>query len=89
MASTSDLTAFRRAYTPLVKRCDELEKKLKGIERSLEKVSADEVALHEQMAKSDQGDYEGLAKLAELQAELNLKRDGLELDWLETTEKLG
>ncbi|MFM1796017.1 MAG: hypothetical protein RLZZ340_694, partial [Actinomycetota bacterium] len=67
----------------------ELEKKLKGIERSLEKVSADEVALHEQMAKSDQGDYEGLAKLAELQAELNLKRDGLELDWLETTEKLG
>jgi hypothetical protein len=67
----------------------ELEKKLKGIERSLEKVSADEVALHEQMAMSDQGDYEGLAKLAELQAELNLKRDGLELDWLETTEKLG
>nr|MBP6043852.1 ABC-F family ATP-binding cassette domain-containing protein [Rhodoluna sp.] len=67
----------------------ELEKKLKGIERSLEKVSADEVALHEQMAKSDQGDYEGLAKLAALQNELNLKRDGLELDWLETTEKLG
>jgi hypothetical protein len=62
---------------------------LKAIERSLEKVSADEVALHEQMAKSDQGDYEGLAKLAALQNELNLKRDGLELDWLETTEKLG
>jgi hypothetical protein len=67
----------------------ELEKKLKGIERSLEKVASDEVELHAKMAKHDQGDYEGLAKLAELQAELNLKRDGLELDWLETTEKLG
>ena len=67
----------------------ELEKRLKAIERSLEKVAADEVTLHEQMAKSDQGDYEGLAKLAALQGELNAKRDELELEWLETTEKLG
>lgn len=66
----------------------ELEKRLKSVERSLEKVAADEVALHEQMAIHDQSDYEGLARLAALQDELNVKRDELELEWLETTEKL-
>jgi ABC-type multidrug transport system ATPase subunit len=66
----------------------DLEKRLKGIERSLEKVSADEVDLHAKMASHDQGDYEGLGKLAALQAELNAKRDELEFEWLETTEKL-
>jgi ATPase subunit of ABC transporter with duplicated ATPase domains len=67
----------------------DLEKRLKGIERSLEKVASDEVALHEQMAKSDQGAYDALSKMAALQGELNAKRDELELEWLETTEKLG
>jgi hypothetical protein len=66
----------------------DLEKRLKGIERSLEKVSADEVDLHAKMASHDQGDYEGLGKLAALQSDLNAKRDELELEWLETTEKL-
>ncbi len=67
----------------------ELEKRLKSIERSLEKMSADEVDLHAKMATHDQGDYEGLARLAALQSEMNSKRDELELEWLETTEKLG
>jgi tetrahydromethanopterin S-methyltransferase subunit G len=67
----------------------ELEKRLKAIERSIEKVAADEVELHGKMATHDQGDYAGLAKLASEQSELNSKRDELELEWLEITDKLG
>jgi ABC-type multidrug transport system ATPase subunit len=67
----------------------ELEKKLKGIERSLEKLAADEVDLHAKMASHDQNDYDGLGALAKIQAELNVKREQFELEWLETTDKLG
>jgi ATPase subunit of ABC transporter with duplicated ATPase domains len=67
----------------------ELEKKLKGVERSIEKIASDETDLHAKMAIHDQGDYDGLGKLAQQQAEMNLKREAFELEWLELTEKLG
>lgn len=64
------------------------EKNLSRIERALEKLSGDEAALHEQMAVHDQSDYAGLAEMAAKQAAFNAKRDGLELEWLETSELL-
>ena len=67
----------------------ELEKKLKGVERSLEKLAADETELHAKMAIHDQADYDGLGKLAQAQTEMNLKREAFELEWLDLTEKLG
>jgi hypothetical protein len=62
---------------------------LKGVERSLEKLAADETELHAKMATHDQGDYDGLGKLAQAQTEMNLKREAFELEWLELTQKLG
>ena len=67
----------------------ELEKKLKGVERSLEKIATDETELHAKMAIHDQTDYDGLGALANIQADLNAKREAFELEWLELTEKLG
>lgn len=64
------------------------EKNLARIERALEKLANDEVALHAKMAEHDQNDYEGLATLAAQQAAYNSKREGLELEWLEASELL-
>ena len=64
------------------------EKNLARVERALEKTAKDETELHGKMAGHDQNDYEGLAKLAEQQQLLNAKRENLELEWLETTERL-
>jgi len=64
------------------------EKNLSRIERALEKLATEETDLHTQMATHDQSDYEGLGKLAAKQQELNEKRENLELEWLETTERL-
>ncbi|MEY4320831.1 MAG: hypothetical protein RLZZ471_772, partial [Actinomycetota bacterium] len=64
------------------------EKNLSRIERALEKLATEETDLHSQMAAHDQSDYEGLGKLAAKQQELNEKRENLELEWLETTERL-
>ena len=66
----------------------ELEKNLSRVERALEKLAAEETELHATMAAHDQTDYEGLAKLAAKQQEIHQKRENLELEWLETTEKL-
>ena len=52
-------------------------------------VSVDETELHAKMATHDQGDFDGLGKLAQAQTEMNLKREAFELEWLELTEKLG
>ncbi|MDE2409509.1 MAG: ABC transporter ATP-binding protein, partial [Actinomycetales bacterium] len=65
------------------------EKSLARVERALEKLAADETALHTEMAAHDQSDYAGLTALAAKQAELNNKREELELEWLETSEALG
>ena len=65
------------------------EKNLARVERALEKLASDEATLHEQMAAHDQTDYAGLTALAAKQAELNGKREQLELEWLETSEALG
>jgi hypothetical protein len=62
---------------------------LKGVERSLEKISADETELCAKMAIHDQTDYDGLGKLAQAQAEMNAKREQFVLEWLDLTEKLG
>jgi energy-coupling factor transporter ATP-binding protein EcfA2 len=64
------------------------EKNLARIERALEKTNAEEAALHVKMATFDQSDFEGLAKLVAQQEAFNQKREGLELEWLETTELL-
>ena len=66
----------------------ELEKNLSRVERALEKLAGEETDLHATMAAHDQTDYEGLAKLAAKQQEIHTKRENLELEWLETTEKL-
>ena len=65
------------------------EKNLARVERALEKLASDEATLHEQMAAHDQTDYAGLTALAAKQAELNSRREELELEWLETSEALG
>jgi ATP-binding cassette subfamily F protein uup len=65
------------------------EKNLARIERALEKISADEADLHVKMAAHDQSDFDGLAKLVAAQQAFNDKREGLELEWLETSELLG
>jgi ATP-binding cassette subfamily F protein uup len=64
------------------------EKNLARIERALEKLAQDEERLHERMVVHDQSDYAGLAALVEEQNEFNAKRDGLESEWLETSEQL-
>ena len=65
------------------------EKNLGRIERALEKLAGDEASLHQQMAAHNQSDYEGLAKFAAKQNELNAKREELELEWLEISDQLG
>ena len=65
------------------------EKNLSRIERALEKLASEEAKLHGQMAEHDQGDFEGLTKLMNLQQELNQKREELEVEWLETSESIG
>jgi ATPase subunit of ABC transporter with duplicated ATPase domains len=65
------------------------EKNLSRIERALEKLASEEAKLHGQMAEHDQGDFEGLTKLMNLQQELNQKREELEAEWLETSESIG
>ena len=67
----------------------EAEKNLARIERALEKLSAEEAALHAEMAVHDQSDYDGLANLVNRQRDLNEKRDSLEIEWLETSELVG
>jgi len=64
------------------------EKNLARIERALEKVAKDETDLHALMAKHDQSDFAGLSELMSKQAELNAKRENLEVEWLETSELL-
>jgi ABC-type multidrug transport system ATPase subunit len=65
------------------------EKNLARIERALEKLSAEEAALHAEMAIHDQSDYDGLANLVNRQRDLNEKRESLEIEWLETSELVG
>lgn len=65
------------------------EKNLARIERALEKLAAEEAALHQQLTIHDPTDYAGLSELAQKQADFNEKRDALELEWLEASELLG
>ena len=66
----------------------EAEKNLARIERALEKLATEETQLHAQMAAHDQSDYAGLAAMSSKQAELNQKREELELEWLEISDLL-
>jgi ATPase subunit of ABC transporter with duplicated ATPase domains len=65
------------------------QKNLARIERALEKLAAEESALHAKLAIFDQSDFEGLAILVNQQQEMNKKRESLEVEWLETSEMLG
>ena len=67
----------------------EAEKNLARIERALEKLASDEIALHEKMASHDQSDYAGLAEFANQQQQMIAKREALELEWLEISDQLG
>lgn len=87
-ASTTNIAAAKPASKLTGAQLRDAEKNLARVERALEKLATDETVLHEQMAAHDQSDYQGLAKMAEKQAELNAKRDQLELEWLETSEHL-
>ncbi|MEY4349355.1 MAG: hypothetical protein RL719_652 [Actinomycetota bacterium] len=64
------------------------EKNLARVERALEKLASEETDLHAAMAVHDQSDFEGLAQLVANQNALNAKREGLEVEWLETSELL-
>jgi ATPase subunit of ABC transporter with duplicated ATPase domains len=64
------------------------QKNLARVERALEKIAAEETDLHAQMAVHDQGDFDGLGVLIAKQSALNAKREGLEVEWLETSELL-
>jgi ATPase subunit of ABC transporter with duplicated ATPase domains len=89
-ASTRPSTGGGSATAPKLSGADlrNAEKNLARIERALEKLAGEEADLHSQMAAHDQSDYAGLAVLAGKQQELNDKRDGLELEWLEVSELL-
>lgn len=65
------------------------EKNLARIERALEKLASEETQLHAQMAAHDQSDYAGLASMSSKQAELNQRREELEIEWLEISDLLG
>jgi ATPase subunit of ABC transporter with duplicated ATPase domains len=90
VAETSAAAASVPATGPKLSGADlrNAEKNLARIERALEKLAGEEADLHSQMAAHDQSDYAGLAVLAGKQQELNDKRDGLELEWLEVSELL-
>ena len=89
-ATTPLSRAGGSAATPKLSGADlrNAEKNLARIERALEKLAGEEADLHSRMAAHDQSDYAGLAVLAGKQQELNDKRDGLELEWLEVSELL-
>ena len=89
-ATTPLSRAGGSAATPKLSGADlrNAEKNLARIERALEKLAGEEADLHSQMAAHDQSDYAGLSVLAGKQQELNDKRDGLELEWLEVSELL-
>ena len=90
VAETSAAAASVPATGPKLSGADlrNAEKNLTRIERALEKLAGEEADLHSQMAAHDQSDYAGLSVLAGKQQELNDKRDGLELEWLEVSELL-
>jgi ATPase subunit of ABC transporter with duplicated ATPase domains len=64
------------------------QKNLARVERALEKIATEETDLHAQMAIHDPGDFDGLGALIAKQSALNAKREGLEVEWLETSELL-
>jgi ATPase subunit of ABC transporter with duplicated ATPase domains len=68
----------------------EARKDLNRIERQLGKLSQQEEKIHKDMAaKSESGDFDGLAELnSKLQAVLD-EKEGLEMEWLEAAEVLG
>ena len=89
--SSSVAQATGNAQTPKLSGAElrNAEKNLARIERALEKLAAEEAALHQQLTIHDPTDYSGLSELAQKQADFNEKRDALELEWLEASELLG
>jgi len=64
------------------------EKELSAIDRRLEKLSGEIAAVHERMARHDQGDYVGLGALGDELRSLEASVAELETRWLELSETL-
>ena len=65
-----------------------LEKELARLERQLEKLSNEKLEVENQLATSDQADYELLAALTQKHSEITKKQDEAETLWLDCSEKL-
>jgi ATPase subunit of ABC transporter with duplicated ATPase domains len=64
------------------------EKNLARIDRSLAKLAEELVEVDQQLAAHDVTDYQGLAVLAAKRDEIEGRRGDLELEWLETSERM-
>ncbi len=64
------------------------KKEIASIDRRIEKMTLKVDGLHTQMAEHDSGDYAGLSTLAQQVKKLESDITGLELRWLELSEKL-
>ena len=65
-----------------------LEKELQRLERTMEKLAARKLELENQLAQSDQSDYQLLATLSAELTEIGQKQDEAETLWLDCSEKL-
>jgi ABC transport system ATP-binding/permease protein len=65
-----------------------LEKELSALDRRLAKLTDLIRAHHDALAVHDQADYEGVAAIADRLRAAERERDDLELEWLETAERL-
>ena len=63
-------------------------KELASVERKLEKLAAEISTLHEQMARHDQSDYEGILALMSKQRDAEAETTSLEVRWFELSEQL-
>ncbi|GAA4671527.1 ABC-F family ATP-binding cassette domain-containing protein [Frondihabitans cladoniiphilus] len=64
------------------------EKELASLDRRIKKGAAERLALLDQFAAHDQGDYTGLGEIQKKVAELEARTEKLEAEWLLVSEKL-
>jgi hypothetical protein len=65
-----------------------LEKELASLDRRMARLTDLIRSQHDALAAHDQADYEGVAALAERLRAAEAERGDLELEWLETAERL-
>ena len=66
----------------------EVSRRVKAIERKLDKLEEQKTDLEAQMVSHDPSDYEGLNKLNEQLSAIGNEKDELEMEWLELSEQL-